>query len=278
MRVREPEAAGRLYPSDATECQRALDSLVGDGCPAESGRDVLVGGLVPSGAWESVGRVCAQVFSALASTDGPSTVVLFGPVHRSGGREAAVFGSGRWETPIGPVEVDDRLVERILSHTNLIVDDPYAHEKHSAIEGPLLFVRHMLPGASVVPIAVRATETALEVGEAVARTLRAYRRRALIVGVVEVDDGLSRPEPTARGGDFGQMVRLACSLDGDALIEHAAHPNRATIAAVAAAVSAARSSGASSGRALNAESTEKPESSVEGVGLVALGQAGIVFA
>ncbi|MGA0925545.1 MAG: AmmeMemoRadiSam system protein B [Lutimaribacter sp.] len=41
-----------------------------------------------------------------------ASIILFGGMHRYMGRLAAMFSHGRWETPLGPVEVDDRLAER----------------------------------------------------------------------------------------------------------------------------------------------------------------------
>ncbi len=187
MMIREPVVAGQFYAGQAERCREELLQFLG-GPPSTDpplGRR-MIGGLVPHAGWSCSGDVAAKVFRSLAASRTPEVIVLFGGVHRHRGRESAMFASGRWETPLGPIEVDSRLAERILGHTNLIVDDPYAHEDEHSLEVQMPFVKHLFPRAKVVPLMVPVGKTAHEVGEAVGRTLTSYGYDALIIGTTDL--------------------------------------------------------------------------------------------
>jgi len=134
MRVREPVVAGRFYPANHVECRGDITRLLSGSMPDTNQRERLFGGLVPHAGWMCSGAVAAEVLQRLSVVTTPKVVILFGGVHRYRGRDAAMFGSGRWETPVGSLEIDARLAERILGHTNAIVEDPYAHETEHSIE------------------------------------------------------------------------------------------------------------------------------------------------
>ena len=152
MRIREPVFAGRFYPGGEKSCRKELTEML-DGA-VEAGPEVgdALAGLVPHAGWVYSGQVAAAVFKTLAKRPPPQAVVLFGSVHRLRGREAAVFVSGRFETPLGPLPIDNRLADRMLGHTNLLTSDSYAHESEHSIEVQLPFIKHLFPDTKIVPI------------------------------------------------------------------------------------------------------------------------------
>ena len=186
MRIREPVVAGQFYASEPAICQASVEQLLREVEVDDRVPEVVRGGLVPHAGWICSGAVAVEVWRTLAARSSATTVVLFGAVHRHRGRQAAVFGGGAWETPLGRLTVDDRLAERILGHTNLILDDPYAHEHEHSLEVQMPLIKHLLPEAKVLPIIVPPTDTAHEVGEAAARTIQAYKYDALIVGTTDL--------------------------------------------------------------------------------------------
>lgn len=257
MRIREPIVSGRFYPASPQACRAAVRQCLADPAADLPAGARMIGGIVPHAGWACSGRVAGQVFSALARGDKPDVLVLFGGVHRYRGREAALFGSGRWETPIGSAVIDERLGERILGLTNLIIDDPYAHENEHSLEVQIPFVIELFPEARVVPIMVPPNDRAAQVGEAVARTLDAYQYNALVVGTTDLTHygpgyafspkGVGEAaHHWARENDRGFIERM-CQLDAAALVaEAAAHHNACNAGAAAATIAAARSLGATS--------------------------------
>ncbi|MGD2110728.1 MAG: AmmeMemoRadiSam system protein B [Phycisphaerae bacterium] len=259
MMIREPVVAGQFYPSRAGRCRTELVRLLDENPVKFEPQTRILGGLLPHAGWSCSGGVAAKVFQVLAAATSPEVVVLFGGVHRHIGTKASLFGTGRWETPIGVVAIDDRLTERILGHTNLITDDPYAHETEHSLEVQMPFVKHLFPDAKIAPIMVPPVETADEVGEAVARTLKAYDYDAVIIGTTDLthygpDYGFTpqgvgpNANAWAKVENDRRFVDLLCAVDsGDLVAEAKEHKNACSSGAAAATVSAVAQLGATEG-------------------------------
>ncbi|MFQ5590397.1 MAG: AmmeMemoRadiSam system protein B [Phycisphaerae bacterium] len=292
MRVREPVVAGQFYPRQDGECTDQLDDLLRSvtawTCPADTR---LVGGLVPHAGWMCSGAVAARVLNTLAVPGAPEVIVLFGGVHRMRGREGALFADGRWETPIGPVHIDTRLAERILSQTSLIVDDPQAHADEHSIEVQMPFIARLFPGVKVAPIMVPPVGTAYEVGQAVGRTLAAYDYDALVIGTTDLTHygpsydftphGIGpRGNAWAKNVNDTPFLELVCALRGADVVEHAQrYKNACSAGAVAALLGAATTLGASRGILLDhTTSSEVLAESRPGQCSDSVGYAGVLFA
>ncbi len=290
MIIRESVVAGRFYPADPACCRQELDALLStDDSPAEStGR--ARGGIVPHAGWVCSGRVAARVFRALATGGSPDVVVLFGGVHSYRGQEAAMFGSGRWETPIGPVEIDTRLAERILGHTSLVIDDAYAHEEEHSLEVQIPFVKRLFPEAKILPIIVPPRAVADEVGEAIGRTLNAYGYNAAVVGTTDLTHygphyGSIPQGPGERGNRWAKevndrrFIELACAMKSGSMVSEALeHKNACSSGAAAATTSACAVMGATRGILLeHATSSEVLAGRTQDAAEDSVGYAGILF-
>jgi hypothetical protein len=289
MLVREPVVAGLFYPANAASCRREVAELLRgisqaplDGLP--------VAGLVPHAGWAYSGAVAAAAFAALTAGAPPEVVVLFGGAHRYLGRDVAVFSSGRWETPLGPVEVDARLAERVLGATSTIVEDAYAHEEEHSLEVQLPFVRYLFPEARILPFVVPPTDHAAIAGAAVARTLTAYRTRALILGTTDlthygpgygfIDRGLDDDAYAwMHAENDGRFLELVCAMRTEEVIGEAlVHRNACSGGAVAATMAAAAGLGARRGVLLaHTNSRAVVQGRGESPGDDAVGYAGVVF-
>lgn len=200
MMVREPAVAGSFYPADERGCRESLDRCF-EGATAAAVEGRIVGGVLPHAGWICSGRIAARVFATIGARRSPKTVVLLGAVHRVKGWEGALFANGRWETPLGAIDIDERLADRVLSHTNAIVDDPYAHEPEHSIEVEVPFVQRMWPGAKLLPIMVPPSDRAAEIGDAVGRTLAAYDYDAVVLASSDLTHYGERYRFTPEGGD-----------------------------------------------------------------------------
>lgn len=291
MRIRETVVAGQFYSADSGKCRAELSALLDTAAGRDEDRlqpsGKIIGGLVPHAGWMCSGAVAAKVFRAMADARTPSVVVLFGGVHRFRGREAAVFGDGRWETPLGSIEIDSRLADRILGQTNLIVDDPFAHESEHSLEVQIPFVVTLFPNAKIVPIMVPPTARAPEVGEAVARTIQSYKYDALIVGTTDLTHygpnyGFTSHGVGAEGNRWAReendrrFIELVCDMRTAQIVEEAmTRRNACSAGAVAATMAAVRGLGATRGVLL--EHTTSSDVLAGGEMSDSVGYAGIVF-
>ena len=259
MRVREPVVAGQFYPADPEKCREEVVRLLADAAPSAEDVGEPTAGIVPHAGWAYSGACAAKVFRILAEKRSRPVMVLFGGAHRTRGREAAMFGDGRWETPMGPLEVDVRLAERILSQTNLIRDDPFAHEGEHSLEVQMPFIKHLFPKIRIVPIMVSPGPTAHEVGEAVGRTLSSYNYEALIVGTTDlthygpgygfIPQGIGQEANTwAKEANDRRFIDLVCAMGGAEVVDEALqHHNACSSGAAAATLGAAKALGATGG-------------------------------
>ncbi len=263
MPVREPAVAGQFYPDQASLCRQELNTLSAR-LPSTATRvERMIGGIVPHAGWMFSGAVTMEVFGALAAGRQPDVIVIFGGVHRYRSKLATVFGSGRWETPIGSVSVDDRLAARMLEASDTLVDDPGAHKTEHSIEVQMPMIAFAFSDVPVVPIMVPPGAAALSAGEAVGRVLVAEDRDAFVVGTTDLTHYGPAYGFTPHGIDAEAFVwakeendrryiDLMCGMDAErAVAEAGAHRNACSSGAVAATIGAAKMLGATRGSLLS---------------------------
>lgn len=183
MRVRKPAVAGYFYPSDREELLQQIEWAIrhelGPKVPQlpKLGADAL-GGVAPHAGYIYSGPVAAWLYSALAGYGKPDVVVVVGPNHYGVGAPVAVAKSGVWETPLGRVEVDQRLASRLG-----VEEDPHAFSREHSIEVQLPFIQYYFGDVTFVPIAMwrQTPSAARELGKALARVVREDGRKIYIV-------------------------------------------------------------------------------------------------
>lgn len=282
MNTRRPQAAG-FYRS---ECDPArIEAYVaGFVPPAEPARPVA--GVVPHAGWQYSGAVAAKVFRTLRERGDPRTFVLLGAVHRWGVDRNAVFACGAWETPLGPVEVDEPLARDLLRRlADRLVEDPEAHQGEHSLEVQVPFVRYFFPQSKIVPIAVPPSPEALALGEGLGRALSG-RDDVVVIGSTDLTHyGVPYGFTPAGAGPAARewmrendrrMLELITGLKPEAIAAEArAHHNACGTGALAAAVAAARCRGAPRGVLL--EYTTSHDVAGERRFEMAVGYAGVVF-
>jgi MEMO1 family protein len=262
MMIREPAVAGMFYPREGEQCARELRACLEKADRAAAGHDPaaglgrIIGGIVPHAGWICSGAVAARVFELIAKGPHPSAVVLFGAVHVAHGERASLFPSGAWETPLGMVEVDGRLAERLLGHTGLLESAPHAHDQEHSIEVQVPFIRQLLPEARIVPIMVPPNDKAAVLGSALGRACKNLGADVVFVGSTDLThygpgygftpsgvgaEGLS----WARNVNDRRMINLILAMVEDRAVEEGgASQNACGAGAIAATIAACKAYGA----------------------------------
>jgi len=290
MTVREPAVAGRFYPGTPEGCLREIQAFSRLAAPADV-PERPVGGIVPHAGWAFSGATAMKVLEAIRLRRRPAVLVLLGACHYPVGR-SAVFASGRWETPLGPVEVDETLARAVLDRAGpLAEENPDAHTSEHSIEVQVPLVRHALPEARIVPVLVPPDGRAAALGRAVGEAVRDSGADAVCLG----SSDLTHYGPAygftpvgfgaqamrwMRDQNDRRMIDLMLRLDAEkAVAEAEAHANACGAGAVAAALAAARVLGAERGRLI--EYTTSYDVMREHMGRTdasaAVGYAGVVF-
>jgi MEMO1 family protein len=276
MMIREPAVAGMFYPKSAPQClaevrdclNRASQPPHGEESPDGIGK--IIGGVVPHAGWVCSGAVAGRVFQRIADQRKPAVAVVFGAIHVPlYGPRAYLFPSGAWETPLGLVNVDDRLADRLASQTGLLEADPHAHDREHSIEVEVPFIQHLLPDTLIVPIMVPVNENAVALGAALGRACKSYGVDAVFLASTDLTHYGPSYDFTPRGvGPEGlrwaketndrRMIDLMLTMcESDVVREAVANRNACGAGAIAATIAACKAFGA--GRATLLEHTTSYE-------------------
>ena len=153
MNVRKPAVAGQFYGASQAECLTEIEECLPVGAIPGELPAPIVAAIVPHAGWVFSGELAGRAFQAIRQANGDvDTFVIFGAAHRYYGDGAVVYDSGRWETPLGQVEIDAELAGEIVDKG--AIADPDAHHGEHSIEVQVPFIQHLFPNAKIVPIIV----------------------------------------------------------------------------------------------------------------------------
>jgi len=195
--VRKASHAGSWYPSKKEALIKDLESSFCDNKfgPGELPKSLnmetrtILGAVSPHAGYAFSGKCAAFTYLNLFKEKIPDTVIILGTDHVGYGG-VAVLGDGAWETPIGNLEIDTELSQKIIDSSDIVVDDPSAFtgfmEREHNIEIQLPFVKYCAEDKDVkivtMKISGKKDYSAFEVlANDIARSITALNRDAVIV-------------------------------------------------------------------------------------------------
>ncbi|MFO0971810.1 MAG: AmmeMemoRadiSam system protein B [Phycisphaerae bacterium] len=290
MPVRQPFVAGRFYPADPHDCLAELNDCWPESTDAAPLDGAVVGGIGPHAGWVCSGAVMAKVADAIARQRRSAVAIWFGAVHVHTGPEAALYARGRWQTPLGQIEIDEPLARAVLDAVGGIGDEPGPHQFEHSIEVQVPFLQARLEALRIVPIMVPPTPDAARLGAAVGQVCRERAADAIVLGSSDLTHygpnydfsphGVGEAALAwARDVNDRQMIDRMLSLDAEAIVPEAArHLNACGAGAVAATIAACRALGATRAQLLeHTTSHEVLAQRLREPATDAVGYAGIVF-
>jgi hypothetical protein len=170
--VRPAAVAGTWYPASADRLRREIDSYVALAIiePSSPPRAIVV----PHAGLRYSGPVAAYAYKAVMGAS-YAAAVLVGPSHFVGFQGVSIWPRGAWQTPFGPVRVDEELSNRMVAASDTVIEHGQAHAREHSLEMQLPFVAHLLPGVPIVPMVMgyQSRETAVGLGDAIVRAIGA---------------------------------------------------------------------------------------------------------
>jgi AmmeMemoRadiSam system protein B len=250
---RRPAVAGHFYPNDAAELRRVVSHCLD--AVTEPPRRCLAA-IAPHAGLMYSGTCAGAVFGRLSW---PQTIVILAPNHtgvcESPG--ASIWRSGAFETPLGPVSIDDTFASALESACDLVAHDPAAHRAEHAIEVELPFVVVCAPGTKIVPLVIawddwpRSERLAAALADVVVASRNAGGGDGLLLLASSDMTHYESAEAAARKDSLAFAAIEA--LDGRGLLEVCAHEHITMCGRVPAAivVEAARRLGATTARVVD---------------------------
>lgn len=217
--IRKPAVAGLFYPSHPVELTKTIASLYAsvDKMPLK-GHPVAI--IAPHAGYPYSGKVAAKAYKILEGEQ-IDTVVVISPSHTVFFRGCAVYSGDGYQTPLGIVEVDKELSERIASIHPLVHFAATGHASGGArgehgLEVQLPFLQIALGKFRLVAIVMGDQEeaTVRALTEALSTALRDVN--ALVIASSDLSH--FHPEKEARALDAAIQSAVQ-KYDGELLLK-----------------------------------------------------------
>lgn len=150
MMIRQAQVAGSFYPAKKHNLEEQIKasflSSSGPGSlPSEIDKsdELLCGLIVPHAGYIYSGAVAAWAYLKAAQLKQfPKTVILIGPNHTGRGKPVSVYPQGMWSTPLGNLEIDKNLTQKI-ANADFELDET-GHLLEHSIEVQLPFLQYSI--------------------------------------------------------------------------------------------------------------------------------------
>lgn len=219
VKLREATVAGIFYPDDPAELESRIIPLLA-AAEAMSARAILS----PHAGLDYSGDLSAIAWKAAVGRE-VETVLVLSPIHRAEEACICLPESDVFDTPLGAVPIERRLVEELRDCGTIFDENDIPHFEEHGVEVQLPFMRMLFPGASLVPILL-GKPTAAAVGAlSKALDLVLAPRGEKVLVVLSSDLGSSPDDAEAKrladrflasalSADRGSMIEDKASLDG----------------------------------------------------------------
>jgi len=150
--IRPPAVAGAFYPADKNILARQIDDFLSQTEEAKI-EDNLKMLILPHAGYDYSGPVAAYGFKQLAGKNF-KTVILIGPSHQDWFFGAALANDDYWQTPLGKVQIDKELGQKLSQEDKNIFIREQAHQNEHCLELMLPFLQKVLKDFKVMPIII----------------------------------------------------------------------------------------------------------------------------
>jgi AmmeMemoRadiSam system protein B/AmmeMemoRadiSam system protein A len=236
--IRQPVVAGQFYPASASQLKTMIEKMVEE----EAEKQEVIGLVSPHAGYVYSGPVAGAAISRVRFKD---TFIILGPNHTGRGKPLSIMSEGKWQTPLGDVEIDSELARHLLSITRHLQEDDSAHVFEHSIEVQLPFLQYFRPDVRIVPIILSfaSIDAYKEIGKEIARAIGETGREAVIMASSDMTH--YEPHDVAARKDQ-QAIDAILRLDEDELFRRVEQHNISMCAygPVACLITAAKELGA----------------------------------
>jgi hypothetical protein len=290
MNVRKPIVAGQFYPAQQQLCRQEAAGYTDISRIDKDLPDKIRAAIVPHAGWTFSGATAGKVFASIKKqNEKVDTFVIFGAAHGYFGKIPAVYPKGSWQSPLGDIEIDTEISDKILKE-ELAVDKETAHQSEHSIEVQLPMIKYLFSDAKLVAIITPPSENSAKLGEGVGEIISRSDKNIVCIASTDLTHYGPRygftPMGAGREGlkwasevNDKKFIELAINLDPEGLLESAAeNANACGPGAACAAVGAAKKTGVKKGVLLEHTNSNKIMEELMGTNSAeSVGYAGIVF-
>ena len=150
--IRKPTVAGQFYPASKSKLEAEVKTLLSISDSKKS-FDNIFGIVSPHAGYIYSGRTAAYGFNLLKDKD-IETVIIISPSHREYFPGVSVYEGDAYETPLGVVEVNKEIVQKLTEESRIIFKGIEGHRQEHAVEVQIPFLQVVLKDFKIVPIVI----------------------------------------------------------------------------------------------------------------------------
>jgi len=222
--IRYPSVAGMFYPGQKDSLKKDVEGMI-----VRAEKKLKVIGLISPHAGYIYSGSCAG--KGFGSVSIPDRVIILGVNHRGEGYPMAIDGNDKWSTPLGDIDVDDELREKLSeSSEEFRIDSIPAAEEHS-LEVQVPFIQVLNPDARILPITIGTSDIDMikRGGEELGTLISGTKEKILMVASTDMSHYISSDK--AKELD-SLAIKAIEAMDPDKLYE-TVYSNRISMCGVA---------------------------------------------
>jgi len=141
---REAAVAGRFYKGTKQELEKQLAALFNKAHKKVENKLPLQALLSPHAGYVFSGKVAASAFNQISENASYKRVFVLASSHQYHFKGASVYTLGNYETPLGEIEVDQKLGEKLAASSAIFKHKTEAHTNEHSLEVQLPFLQYKL--------------------------------------------------------------------------------------------------------------------------------------
>lgn len=143
----------------------------------------IYGAIVPHARYSYSGPIAAHAYYKIVEIGFPETFIILCPNHTGLGSGISIFDKGKWNTPLGDVEIDEKFAKQLISNSNIIDSDNLAHLREHSCEVHLPFLQYFSNDFKIIPIVMgmQDMKTASEIAKSIIQTINNSNKSVLII-------------------------------------------------------------------------------------------------
>ncbi len=203
--IKKPNVSGQFYPGNAKDVKAFMDEAfarTGSVMPNDH-VEVLVS---PHAGYIYSGWVAAYGYKSVQKNS-YATIILIGPSHFHSFEGASIWPKGKFETPLGLVDVDEDMAAQLMARSTDLKDFPTAFSPEHSLEVQLPFIQRDFPQAKIVPILMGNPDSSVCMNLAKAINDVVGNRKDVLV-LISSDLSHYHPDQVARPMDLGTLKAI----------------------------------------------------------------------
>jgi hypothetical protein len=213
VNIRIPVVAGQFYPALAENLRENIASLIDNKVEKQD----CIACILPHAGYVYSGRVAGETISQVKIKE---NIILLGPNHTGNGADFSIMTEGAWQTPLGKVEINSTLAQKILQSSKYLKADTLAHSQEHSLEVELPFLQYFKTDFKIVPIAFMSSnvESLKEIGKEIADVIIKNGLKEKVLLIVSSDMTHYESQKIAQKKDQ-EAIQAILELNEDKLIE-----------------------------------------------------------